>query len=591
MRRDAGIRALADLAGKTLAVGSRDSTQARILPLALPAAGGGRPRRVTLLPFDTDLGKHGDTGTSELDVLRALHDGRAEAGAVGDLVWVDEQAAGRVDPSAVEVLWTTPAFDHCMFDALPDARARQARAFQRALFAMQWDNPAHRRLLELEGLRQWMPPREEGYASLRDGARRERPAGERGPPRPGRRRRRPARSAAGCSRCVRPALDSLEPGGVLALLSSSPRRARGPARRGAASSATSTSAASADARRPRPAPRRGRRGRAARCRALAARDGRLAPRPAAASRCPSAPTRDRLRAARRARRARRPAYPFTLLERDRVAPPEVAQLYDQAVAAQWDATRDIPWDTVRPLPAGARARGRPGDDVPRRERALGALRAGAVPARASTRPTPRWRMFLATQLADEARHIDVFLKRARAGGGGAGVSCVTTARSLLSLLELEDFTEAAFLLSVLGEGTFLDLLRFVEEHAPDEATAELARRARARRGPPRPLRPRARPPRAVAHDPTRYARLEAAVRRRAAALHGASGVPAPVQDALTVLAAGGDEPARDRAAATRRSASCSRRCTRAASKRLRARRLHARRRPQALSDLHTPNFM
>src|ERR1700761_9186135 len=32
-RRAAGIRSIADLPGKTLAVGSRDSTQARILPL------------------------------------------------------------------------------------------------------------------------------------------------------------------------------------------------------------------------------------------------------------------------------------------------------------------------------------------------------------------------------------------------------------------------------------------------------------------------------------------------------------------------------------------------------------------------------
>jgi hypothetical protein len=31
---------------------------------------------------------------------------------------------------------------------------------------MKWDVAKHRRLLELEGLRQWMPPREEGYASL-----------------------------------------------------------------------------------------------------------------------------------------------------------------------------------------------------------------------------------------------------------------------------------------------------------------------------------------------------------------------------------------------------------------------------------------
>ena len=119
------------------------------------------------LRFNTDLGKHGDTGTSELDVLRAVTEGRAQAGAVGDLVWVGEQAAGRVDPRLVEVLWTTPGFDHCMFDALPALPEAKVRAFQQALFAMSWENPAHRRLLELEGLREWQPPREEGYDSLR----------------------------------------------------------------------------------------------------------------------------------------------------------------------------------------------------------------------------------------------------------------------------------------------------------------------------------------------------------------------------------------------------------------------------------------
>jgi len=167
VRRDANIRTLADLAGKTLAVGSRDSTQARILPLHFLRQEGVALDRVQLLPFDTDLGKHGDTGSSELDVLRAVADGRAQAGAVGDLVWINEQSAGRVDPRLVDVLYTTPGFDHCMFDALPSLPEAKVSAFQRALFAMRWDEPAHRRLLELEGLRQWMPPREEGYDSLR----------------------------------------------------------------------------------------------------------------------------------------------------------------------------------------------------------------------------------------------------------------------------------------------------------------------------------------------------------------------------------------------------------------------------------------
>jgi ABC-type phosphate/phosphonate transport system substrate-binding protein len=168
VRRDSGIKSLNDLAGKTLAVGSADSTQARILPLYFIAKEGVDVSQITLLPFDTDLGKHGDTGSSEIDVLKALHDGRADAGTVGDLIWVNEQAAGHVDASRVEVLWTTPGFDHCMFDAHPSLAPEKVESFKRALFAMKWENPPHRRLLELEGLREWLPPREEGYQSLQE---------------------------------------------------------------------------------------------------------------------------------------------------------------------------------------------------------------------------------------------------------------------------------------------------------------------------------------------------------------------------------------------------------------------------------------
>jgi len=166
VRRDAQIRSLADLAGKTLAVGSRDSTQARILPLHFLRREGVDLERLRLLRFDSDLGKHGDTGASELEVLRAVADGRAQAGTLGDLVWVNEQAAGRVDAKTLEVLWTTPGFDHCMFDAMPALGESRARAFQDALFRMSFEVPAHRRLLELEGLKQWLPARETGYESL-----------------------------------------------------------------------------------------------------------------------------------------------------------------------------------------------------------------------------------------------------------------------------------------------------------------------------------------------------------------------------------------------------------------------------------------
>lgn len=282
-----------------------------------------------------------------------------------------------------------------------------------------------------------------------------------------------------------------------------------------------------------------------------------------------------------------PGYPFMLNEREHIAPPEIAKLYDQAVSSQWDATRDIPWNKVNFLPDAL-------------ENALvqimtflaeNELAALYVPSRFMARIHPAFvevTMFLATQLADEARHIDVFLKRARMCGRGLGISSVTTSRSLLSLLQTDDFTEVAFLLSVLGEGTFLDLLTFIERHAPDEPTAELTRRAKndesrhvhfglahVRYG--------------LANDPTLYIRLEDAVRRRAATLHGVGGVPAPLQDALTILAAGGAHP-RDVARGHK-----SFRELLETMHLSRIRRLeHAGltyQQAETISQLHTPNFM
>jgi TusA-related sulfurtransferase len=282
-----------------------------------------------------------------------------------------------------------------------------------------------------------------------------------------------------------------------------------------------------------------------------------------------------------------PAHPYDLLERDRVAPPDVAQLYDQAVASQWDAARDVPWDRV-------------GSHVPEVEAAVGQvmtflaeneLSALYVPSRFVARIHPAFAetaMFLATQMADEARHIDVFLKRARAGGAGLGVSAVTTSRSLLSLLETDDFTEAAFLLSVLGEGTFLDLLRYVEDHAPDEATRVLVSRARSDEA--RHVHfGMSHVRHALASDASLYPRLEAAVRRRAATLAGVGEAPTPLQDALVVLAAGGTAPG-----AVARGHESYRELLHVMHenriKRLKSAGFTAEQ-AQTLSDLHSPNFM
>ena len=82
------VGGLADLRQRTLALGSRDSGHAAILPVHFLEREGlveGRDYRTRR--FDSDVGKHGDTGRSEVEVVRAVLDGRADAGAIGSPFW------------------------------------------------------------------------------------------------------------------------------------------------------------------------------------------------------------------------------------------------------------------------------------------------------------------------------------------------------------------------------------------------------------------------------------------------------------------------------------------------------------------------
>jgi phosphonate transport system substrate-binding protein len=160
---------LADLRNRTLALGSRDSGHAAILPVYfLQAEGLVEGKDYQTLRFNTDLGKHGDTGTSESDVVRAVLDGRADAGAIGSPVWNALRSERLMPEGALTEIWTSRPYNHCMFTARSDLDPALEQQFAKALFAMSYDNPTHRVVLEAEGLRQWIAPQLEAYAELRE---------------------------------------------------------------------------------------------------------------------------------------------------------------------------------------------------------------------------------------------------------------------------------------------------------------------------------------------------------------------------------------------------------------------------------------
>jgi hypothetical protein len=282
-----------------------------------------------------------------------------------------------------------------------------------------------------------------------------------------------------------------------------------------------------------------------------------------------------------------PEFPFDVLDRNEGWSENAAELYDQARAGHWDGSHDIPWTQIHPL----------NEEL---ERAVCQLMtflaeneysALYVPAKWIPRIHPHFAetiLFLSTQVSDEARHIEVFVKRALANGGGLQFSSASTQASLKTLLDQENFIQASFLLSVLGEGTFLDLLRYIERHAPDPVTRDIARRTR--------IDETRHVNFALTHirhalrcDPALKNGLQRAITERASVLSGVKGLNTLVEESLVILAAGGLSPERLPGAMEARNHLYE------TMHENRIRRLitigFAETEADELSRLHTPNFM
>lgn len=231
-----------------------------------------------------------------------------------------------------------------------------------------------------------------------------------------------------------------------------------------------------------------------------------------------------------------PEFTFALANKDQVWSDAAPAIYRQAVAAQWDPATAIEWDAPVDLP-------------PEVEAAVVQIMtylvenenaALIVPARFLGQVHPHFKeivQVLAVQVADEARHVEVFTRRAQLKGATFGLSTAGGQASLQTLLDEPDFAVAHFLLSVLGEGTFLSLLSFIEQNAPDPVTRRVTHLALADEA-RHVAFGMAHLEHVLAADPGLRPKLATAIRRRHDALANTAGLNEEVFDALVVLAAG-----------------------------------------------------
>jgi ABC-type phosphate/phosphonate transport system substrate-binding protein len=167
VRKDSNVTSLTDLKGKAIAVGASDSPQATLIPLSLLADAGVVPGEGCRVVYhEVMVGKHGDHVGGERDAARALAAGRGDAACVLDANYTVFINEGTLDPGTTRVLASTPPYDHCNFTVREDLPEERSRPFVDVLLGMSFQNPEVRTLMELEGLKQWVPARTSGYAQL-----------------------------------------------------------------------------------------------------------------------------------------------------------------------------------------------------------------------------------------------------------------------------------------------------------------------------------------------------------------------------------------------------------------------------------------
>lgn len=168
VKKDSKIKNIEDLKGKKLGVGSADSSQANIMAIYYLNKNGLKIKEsdinnseidnesVNIIRYNSDLGKHGDTGRSEWDVLEGLKNGSLDAGTIGSNTWIRILEEGLYPDGELISFYTSPDFCHCNFTVMPNTDAEISNNFVNMLMSQKKENPIIKKMMAMEGLNEWI---------------------------------------------------------------------------------------------------------------------------------------------------------------------------------------------------------------------------------------------------------------------------------------------------------------------------------------------------------------------------------------------------------------------------------------------------
>ena len=155
-KASSNIKSIEDLKGNKFGLGSADSAQAAILPLKYLSDELKNINDVEIIKFNSDLGKHGDTGRSEFDILEAILNNEIDAGSIGISSWIRMIEEGMFPSGEVESFFVSDGYCHCNFTVLDSLDEKIVEKFVSTMLSQDPNEPIIKKMMQMEGLNKWV---------------------------------------------------------------------------------------------------------------------------------------------------------------------------------------------------------------------------------------------------------------------------------------------------------------------------------------------------------------------------------------------------------------------------------------------------
>ncbi len=113
-------------------------------------------KNISLIRHNSDVGKYGDTGRSEFDILEGIKKGELDAGSIGSSTWIRILEEGSYPE--IESFWSSPSYCHCNFSVLVSLENSLANRFCEMLLSQndKKNDPIINKMMKMEGLNKWV---------------------------------------------------------------------------------------------------------------------------------------------------------------------------------------------------------------------------------------------------------------------------------------------------------------------------------------------------------------------------------------------------------------------------------------------------